>query len=117
MKSKRLQIIELLHGKKTDYKDCEVLADDILNIAKISDLALIEIIAKCPISHEKQKLISVKGKESGFDYTEIITKGESTAWRHKITSEEINLCGCGNAMEQPKGFQKPICIRCFTNKA
>lgn len=26
-------------------------------------------------------------------------------------------CKCGNLLEQPKGYKKPICIRCFTNNA
>lgn len=32
---KRLQIIKILHGKKTSYKDCEILADEILSLPEI----------------------------------------------------------------------------------
>lgn len=36
-KTKKQQIVEILHGKKTDYKDCEVLADDILAIFEAAE--------------------------------------------------------------------------------
>ncbi len=44
------------------------------------------ILLRCPITNEIQKIVSVVSKNK---WVEIRTKGKSTAWKHKISSEEI----------------------------
>ena len=42
-----------------------------------------------PETEEKLKIVSLRGKESGLDYLEIVTKGKDTYWKHKIYTEEV----------------------------
>lgn len=48
-----------------------------------------KIFLDCAISNEMQRIVSIRGKKSGLDHVEIITKGETTSWKHRIYTEEI----------------------------
>lgn len=54
------------------------------------DMAGIEQLFLYSPFGEKQRVVSVKGAESGFpNHIEIITAGKKTKWRFKIKREEI----------------------------
>lgn len=48
-----------------------------------------EYFLVCPESGEKQRIINIRGTESGLDHLEITTKGATTSWKHKVTTEEV----------------------------
>jgi hypothetical protein len=50
-----------------------------------------QILLKCPITGERQTIERVHGAEEGLDYLEITTRGKTTAWIHKISSEETKI--------------------------
>lgn len=55
-----------------------------------SEKMILDLFFRCPITHEAQIVFSVLGSEEGIrDGLEIHTRGESTAWKHTINTEEI----------------------------
>ncbi len=50
-----------------------------------------KIFLECPITHEKQTILYVKGKETGLEHLEIVTEGITTSWKHTIHTEELKL--------------------------
>lgn len=57
-----------------------------------------QLFFRCPITGDRQRILDVRGAESGLAYLEIITVGprncempeQRTAWRHRIYSEEAD---------------------------
>ena len=68
-----------------DYERSKPMADK----ANEDAAFLNHLILTCPETHEPQAIVSVRGKEAGLDHAEIITKGKTTSWRHKIFTEEV----------------------------
>jgi hypothetical protein len=48
-----------------------------------------DVLLRCPITGEPQKIVSVRAAGEGLDHMEIVTKGESTGWKHRVYSEEV----------------------------
>lgn len=58
------------------------------------------VIDTCPETSEKQKLVYIGGAESGGQHLTIVTRGKTTAWRHTIVTEEVDV-DCWTASAEP----------------
>jgi hypothetical protein len=56
---------------------------------KKSEEFIQKVLLKCPETGEDQRIVSTRGAEAGLDHLEIITKGESRGWKHRLYTEEV----------------------------
>lgn len=69
---------------------------DVLPDVKTSAAYIHQNFFRCPLTGQRQRIINVRGAESGLKCLEITTVGprsegeQRTAWRHRIYVEEVD---------------------------
>jgi hypothetical protein len=70
---------------------------------KLSTVAsVLAFIGECPLTQEKQRIHEVYGRKNGLV---LITRGRDSAWKHTITTEELDPAKLN--MAKPKAAAKP----------